>query len=224
MPAMALLTLRPGVSFAPVGTRLVFLDLGNDRYCALPPAAAETLAALRSAREPADPDYPDVRRLLATGLFALNDSASDLDPVVHHPAASGLGGDPGRGARFADLMAVARLLVSVRRQLRPGRLEALTAAPVPSLRRGKDNPERPSPHELAERFRAARRLLPLAPRCLRDSLALRAWLDRHGRRAMIVFGVTSEPFAAHCWLECDGVVLNDAPDRIASFVPVGVYA
>lgn len=37
-----------------------------------------------------------------------------------------------------------------------------------------------------------------------------------------VFGVSLYPFAAHCWVEYNGVVLNDHLERVAAFTPIYV--
>jgi hypothetical protein len=77
--------------------------------------------------------------------------------------------------------------------------------------------------ELAGVFRAARCLVPIKPRCLPDSLALRDWLAARAGAPEMVFGVKLHPFAAHCWVQWQGTVLNDAPDRVREFVPVFVF-
>ena len=35
-----------------------------------------------------------------------------------------------------------------------------------------------------------------------------------------VFGVKTEPFDAHCWVQHGEVVLNDAPDRVRQYSPI----
>jgi hypothetical protein len=51
----------------------------------------------------------------------------------------------------------------------------------------------------------ARIYVPFTRRCLLDSLAMQAWLQRHHEHSQLVFGVTGQPFAAHCWLQNDDV-------------------
>jgi hypothetical protein len=66
----------------------------------------------------------------------------------------------------------------------------------------------------------ARIYVPFARRCLLDSLAMHAWLRRHRLQSQLVFGVTGQPFAAHCWLQNDAVILNDIYERISRFTPI----
>lgn len=56
--------------------------------------------------------------------------------------------------------------------------------------------------------------------CLFDSLALSEFLSLYGLFPYWVFGVTANPFAAHCWLQHDGVVVNDSPEHVGRFTPI----
>jgi len=56
--------------------------------------------------------------------------------------------------------------------------------------------------------------------CLFDSLALLDFLGSYGLFPMWVFGVQSEPFAAHCWVQEDGVLLNDTIERVNRYTPI----
>lgn len=220
---MPFLTLRPTVSYTLVGPRPVFLDVRNDRYCALSPAAGRTLQRLHASPEPVDLRNPEIEEFLASGLFALG-ATSALVPVCHPRAKRGIDSAIGNSIRLGDVLAVARSTVLAQRSLRRDRLAAL-ATPRAAALSMRDGLGRACPPEtLAHRFLRARRLLPIAPRCLPDSLALRVWLERHGHPSTLVFAVRLKPFSAHCWLESDGVVLNDAPDRIDRFIPIGVFA
>lgn len=56
--------------------------------------------------------------------------------------------------------------------------------------------------------------------CLFDSLALAEFLAHYRVFPHWVFGVSSSPFAAHCWLQHDGIVINDSPELVAKFAPI----
>jgi hypothetical protein len=70
------------------------------------------------------------------------------------------------------------------------------------------------------------RLRPLAftatNACLFDSLALAEFLARAGLFPNWIFGVTTEPFAAHCWLQHQNVVINDTPSYVCRYTPIMV--
>ncbi|MCA1196499.1 lasso peptide biosynthesis B2 protein [Sphingomonas sp. R647] len=69
-------------------------------------------------------------------------------------------------------------------------------------------------------YHRARRLVPIAKNCLLDSLALDRWLGDTAPPRKIVVGVTAEPFLAHCWLQTDGLLLNDHPDHVRRYAPI----
>jgi hypothetical protein len=56
--------------------------------------------------------------------------------------------------------------------------------------------------------------------CLFDSLALLNFLAKYDLFPIWVFGVQSEPFAAHCWVQQNEVLLNDTVDRVILYTPI----
>lgn len=53
--------------------------------------------------------------------------------------------------------------------------------------------------------------------CLFDSLALLKFLSFYGYHPVWIFGVSAEPFMAHCWLQQDEMVLNDTLAAVRSY-------
>jgi hypothetical protein len=58
--------------------------------------------------------------------------------------------------------------------------------------------------------------------CLYDSLALVEFLAHYRLFPQWVFGVTAEPFAAHCWVQQGDRVLNDSVEYVRGFTPIMV--
>ena len=58
--------------------------------------------------------------------------------------------------------------------------------------------------------------------CLHDSLSMLEFLARHQLFPKWVFAVRARPFAAHCWVQHDGVVCNDTVEHVSSYVPIMV--
>lgn len=56
--------------------------------------------------------------------------------------------------------------------------------------------------------------------CLLDALVHLEYLSRNGICASWVFGVTVEPFGAHCWTQIGSTVLNDSVETVRSFTPI----
>ena len=56
--------------------------------------------------------------------------------------------------------------------------------------------------------------------CLFEALALSEFLARYGIFPRWVFGVQARPFAAHCWLQHGGIVLNDTVEHVSRYTPI----
>jgi Transglutaminase-like superfamily len=73
---------------------------------------------------------------------------------------------------------------------------------------------------LVEAFDALRPWYPRPYLCMFDSLALLNFLAWYGLFPEWVFGVTAEPFKAHCWVRAGTTVLNDTLERAGAFTPI----
>lgn len=76
---------------------------------------------------------------------------------------------------------------------------------------------------LADTVAAFETMRPWYPRrrvCLFDSLALMNFLLVRGHIALLVLGIRAKPFSAHCWIEADGVCLNDAAENCRAYTAI----
>jgi hypothetical protein len=96
-------------------------------------------------------------------------------------------------------------------------------------RRAKQGRQRPASVPEAELHRLIHSFSTLQPfffaakdACLSDALSLSEFLAGYGVFPSWVFGVQSRPFAAHCWLQLDGLVLNDTVDHVKRYTPIMV--
>jgi hypothetical protein len=69
-------------------------------------------------------------------------------------------------------------------------------------------------------FKELRPFYPRAYLCLFDSLALIEFLASYSFFPKIIFGVISDPFQAHCWVQDGSVVLNDNLERVEKYQPI----
>jgi hypothetical protein len=69
-------------------------------------------------------------------------------------------------------------------------------------------------------FNSLRLLYPRPYLCLFDSLALFEMLSLYGDFPTLVFGVTTDPFNAHCWLQIESTVLNDSISTVRAYTPI----
>lgn len=58
--------------------------------------------------------------------------------------------------------------------------------------------------------------------CLQDSFAVLEFLAGYGVFPEWVFGVRARPFAAHCWVQYEGVVFNDTAEHAGGYTPIMV--
>lgn len=203
---------------------LVFLDVENDAYLCLPEGEQE--APLDSSlRILSTTNTLLAQDLLAAGLVGTAAPAQDmedarLDPRGWEaPVASALRDhyDAPRWRDGAQIgVAVADLLVAYRGRTFKEIVDAarVSRARPPALSK-----------QLVETVDAFHRWAPFAPtsaKCLLRAFMLLRLLRRRGHDAFWVFGVRTWPFHAHCWLQCEGLVLDDEPDRIRAFTPIMV--
>lgn len=211
---MSHLALRPWVHAALVDGEPVLLDARADRYFGLDP---ELHCAFTRAAAGQAVSGLELSELVATGLFEQSEkirpflTAGLPSPVAQLEASRKSGVSP------FDVLRIWRLVHQADSGLRMGRLGALLAQ--------RSSLERQSPLEpfqFAQQFLAARQFVPTMPSCLQDSIALLQWLRNHCSSASLVIGVKLNPFAAHCWVQSDLIVLNDAPDWVQTFTPIFV--
>lgn len=108
------------------------------------------------------------------------------------------------------------------KQLRTERFESIVAR-VQARKRAAARPiDLDAAIPLLAVFDRLRLFYPRPYLCLFDSLALIHFLARFNLYPDWVFAVRADPFEAHCWVQADGVVLNDTVERVASLHPIMV--
>lgn len=56
--------------------------------------------------------------------------------------------------------------------------------------------------------------------CVYTSISMRAFLAKSHIHPLIVIGVASRPFKAHCWLQYGDLVFNDVPEYVREYTPI----
>jgi hypothetical protein len=220
--------LKKDLSCCEVQSDLIFLDVAQDRYFRLKGPLEE---AMRRFLAQDDVDSALLDELAARGILI-----DRVDPVAH-PTAVEIG-RPSHSAieqaTVTDLHLTAATVFEVqaivwwtRRKLKTQALKTNLDEACAYRARKADLSmiTAPSPYEesllrAAWQFARSRRYVPIAPVCLLDSLSLLWFLSRRGLAAEIVFGVTSEPFAAHCWVQAGDVVLNETLSDANAHTPI----
>ncbi len=216
--------LAPDVHAVGVNGDLVFLQVTRDAYVCLPDG--ETAARLSEDRRTvtlADSelaaDLAEAGLLVTAGHDREVGDGGTADRWWRPPARSALP-DRFERPRASDSLSVGRALTDLFMAYRGRAVSDILGAVQRT---------RTAPPTLDEGLLACvgdfHRWAPFAPtsaKCLLRSFMLLRLLHRRGHDALWVFGVRTWPFHAHCWLQCEDLVLDDEPDRIRAFTPIVV--
>ncbi len=217
------LDVRDGVYFAVVGGDLVFLDSRNDQYFCIAGAGSangeglteEVLLELREAGLLAAAGAAGVGGRTPTGCIA---AEGDL-------AEAGCRNEKVTLRQFLALFLAAAITGAQLIAPRPAKwLRHSRRRDPDQWNRGRlrPRPEHGRAMALAASFERIRPWVPRSGRCLPASMLLLRFLKLQGLRADWVFGVRTHPFEAHCWVQHDGVVLNDSLEHVRWFTPIAI--
>ncbi len=225
--------LAPHVFPCVSGQHVVLMDLERDKYVAVVPA--DRLARcvrgwpVGAAQASGAPDGPQgdadtlVAQLLAHGMLV-------TDPHLGKPAVPVTIPRPQRTLVEFDFdirpRASARQLLRFARSCLRAQL-SLKLSPIQSIveavreRKARLEARQADVRSLVMAFTRLRPLFyTLRAACLLDSLTLLHFLSADGICPDWVFGVKTEPFDAHCWVQQGEVLLNDVPDRVRQYSPI----
>lgn len=211
--------------------RTIVLDITADRYWQLGEDAGRVLEAVGTGM-PDRIDEHALARLVTLGFVApasegptamTGGPRASTSAPLSHPSKSALE-QAGQQARagWTTACEVAALVVAARVALRGLALKTILDRMAARRQRATPIPFATNLELLAQRFARCRRLVPLPPLCLPDSIAFLWFAMRRGHAPRLVFGVEAFPFTAHCWVQDGGVVLTDALDHASRFKPIMV--
>lgn len=221
--------LQDNVSFCRVDDHLVFLDMRHDRYFRLSATMERAfLACIENRRELGSPPRVLIDRNIITDAPQV--SPRVFTETIARPTRSALERTlRSKRLSIAMLLEVLTIIPSIRLQLATRNLsKILTTLTAYRRDRAARQPdvitEAQEEHlsKIATAFWRARVYVPIKPRCLLDSLAMTKLLAKRGTHARIVFGVTSDPFAAHAWVQVGDLVLTDTVGHATSHTPIRV--
>jgi hypothetical protein len=212
--------LRPHVHLADVDGDLVLMDTHRNQYFCIARDAAASVRGQLVGGNRFRGEAPLLDELEAAGLYGDLDSARPFQAIPHLAEGDIFGAEPQRltaGDAFMLSLAAGRAWL----RLHVGRPSAWLAL---ARRRNRgvcaSNVDAGRVHSLARQAYLARALFPGAARCLPNSMLLLELLALNGLGARWVFGVRTFPFEAHCWVEHEGVILNDTIDHVRWFTPI----
>lgn len=208
----------PHFHYCVIDGRIVGLDLRAARYFFVRGASADALLQLEEGD--ADSRVPEgeaLTDLLKLGYLTLDPSKGrPLRRCNAEPATTCVEW-PRLRPRSLDTLLLCWRLVTTRMRIATGSLSHVLR-PVEKRASQMRICDIQMLKEHLGRFMASRPSIPLPRSCLLDSVALYLFLG--DASVDLVFGVTVTPFAAHCWLERDGLLLNDELDYVCRFTPI----
>lgn len=206
----------------------LFLDLKQDKYSAVPLGAEPAGDAALDARL-----APHRNALLEAGLLSTTSAralaAAPIADVKGHIFGDvdarmfGLTGDDAKGVAI-ELRDVLDFFVASYHAALDLKSRHISEI-VSDVRARKAEAGDPAPDLATIRKLTAiyARLRPWYPRkylCLYDSLALVEFMARRGVYPDWIYAVQAQPFGAHCWVEYDGLLLNEGSEYAGQFTPI----
>ena len=226
--------LRNNTQFCSVGDACIFFDLAENRYRYIGPQKARAIQRVANGSDNSitlSMSKDDVLQLdaLSEANFLTKDHSSGkpILPTQHPKPHSAIGGEFTRTP--VHVSSIIRLWTahrSAERLINSGTtLNSLETAT--KLKERKISAERSVELnwvlEHARRLYSARNFVySYHDKCFCDSLTFFLSLTRMRVAVSWVFGVSLHPFAAHCWVEHDGIVLNDTLDNVGRYTAIYV--
>jgi hypothetical protein len=220
--------LRDGLSFCWIDGHAIFLDIRTDRYFRLSDSMEAVFTAFTDGRnsEAGSAALAKNNILTTEPRIEGNDGALPATPparsVLEQPGLLG-------SISLPVLLEVSALVLAARRALKT---RALADVMDRFVRYRWKCAEAPSAQpatvpadlifEVAKSFNRARLYVPVKTSCLLDSLSMAKFLSRRRIVPSIVFGVTRDPFAAHCWVQVGDVVMNDTVGNVTAHTPIRI--
>lgn len=227
--------LRKNVKFCHVDGSAIFLDIPNDKYQYINSKQAEALQKLgKTGGEdgrltPSKASFDILSGLVSEGLLTYNsDCGVEIKPTSHpSPTASVY---DNYWERTLHPTVTLNLLIahwSARRDVTSKSfsklLETATRKKLATKRSTPSSPKKDGVLESAQQIVDSRSFLYSSfDKCYLDSYTFFLYFINKGISVYWVFGVDLFPFKAHCWIEYQGVVLNDSLERTLAFTPIHI--
>ena len=231
--------LQPHVFLCRANRHWVILDVNRDKYLCVDRHQFESLGPRLHGWEetPAQcvrnaPELPEDVAALGSALLGVDilserpDGAKNARPTVCSAPTDVPDVDLPEHLRrspWTHALSFFMSCATASRQLREARFQSIVAS-VRTRKHHNRDCARPFDFERARSlnvvFDTLRLFYPRPYLCMFDSLALVNFLAHFGLFPDWVFGVTADPFEAHCWVQAGSTVLNDTLEHVCAFTPI----
>lgn len=218
--------LKDDLHYCVAGQRAIFLDVAADRYFTLPKSADGAFQRLVQGSPMGAGDqealetlvekgvlFPDVHATIGLPDFAVPRALHDIFPTGKSQAGA------------AALFTAVRMQIAASRMLRARGFAEIIAhlrASKPAALAVECSTHQPEIDRIAAAFRRTRFLFRPADRCLPRAIGFALCAYRVQASPMLVFGVRTNPFVAHCWLQSGDRIIHDDSGQATLFTPIMV--
>lgn len=224
---MTQLKLHGDLSYCKIDGHLIFLDVQNDRYFRLTERLESALVTYLGGDTSPDGNIQKLveRKILIDGSSDFGHIPSTFKKIPTHSAMEEAVHT--KRAKVSEVLDTMAIVCSTHLQLKTHSLKQVLDK-LASLRGKRTSGSSPSSHselqvlDAAAAFRNARLYVPIDTCCLLDSIAMVMFLAKRELHADLVFGVTADPFSAHCWAQYGTTILNDALGHALTHTPIRV--
>lgn len=211
MPALA-----SHVHLAVLGEDVVLLDTRSDAYLCIPDGRTHLRPQPDGVR--LDPTREAAAALERSGFLA--DADIPLKRARPTRPCRNLEGEMAGSQALGDVWRLGAAVADLLRRYHRRDLEEIVRFAQGSQPLDASKDADPELQRLAQVFQRLAPWLPIPRKCLARSFVLLRFLQRSGRRAEWVFGVTTWPFSAHCWIQVGDQVLDDHWERLLVYAPI----
>jgi len=222
--------LREGLHYCVSAGRVIFLDVYLDTYFALPRATDTAFQALCSGSEVTASQWEALQTLVRKELISKSATGAALPSHLALCRANLLSTFESVRPSFGTVVRAFRAQASSALALRLRSFSAIIATTERRRARvertrgdSRDAPigaERRIYAEVSAAFAKTNLVFRPADRCLARSLAFVAVCHGYGLLPSLVFGVRTNPFLAHCWVQAEDRILHDDSGEAALYTPI----
>lgn len=214
--------LRDDLHFCVSGSNIHFLDLRNMRYSALLEPAQTAFLQLVKREVLLEPHQQAIEMLRRKGVLVHSFSDQAPSPCcLEIQASTSILDLPTPRFRTKDVLVAAWWFLRARRQIARGMTQKALSA-IQSRRRSRSTRKGYEDRltAIAAAYRWSGLLTGVHDLCLPRSIAMAQQCASDGVPVELVIGIRPDPFLAHCWVQHEGLVLNDDIDNVRTFTPI----
>lgn len=222
--------LRDGLSYCRIDDQVIFLDIQGDRYFRLSDSMAAAFITFADGGRNSEAEFTLLAKNNILSMEPQVECNQTNAAFVPPPTRSAIElSAPPSSINLASLLEVTTLVLAAWWMLKARSLANVIDCLVSHRRKHTGMPSPPAAKlpiplicSAANSFRRARLYVPIPTSCILDSIAMTRFLSRRHVKTSLVFGVTSNPFSAHCWVQFGDIVLNDTAGNASSYTAIRI--